>query len=170
MDLCDLVALFVPCRFVVRDFVYNEEELAAGKSEITKLEHDKKKQYVSLVQNVEANLFANFRVKKTHASIRQATKRNPSWLLVKKFSFVAKINAQKFSFTAQLTPFSLLRHPTATASPSWWHLQILLSHNSAFVNCNTFGNSLSKRKSLSGTLPSRTVEPWEKLHLGSTFL
>ena len=34
-------------RFVVRDFVYNEEELAAGKNEITKLEHDKKKQYAS---------------------------------------------------------------------------------------------------------------------------
>ena len=26
--------------------MYNEEELAAGKNEITKLEHDKKKQYV----------------------------------------------------------------------------------------------------------------------------
>ena len=29
--------------------MYNEEELAAGKNEITKLEHDKKKQYVSLL-------------------------------------------------------------------------------------------------------------------------
>ena len=35
-------------RFVVRDFVYNEEELSAGKNEITKLASDKKKQFVSL--------------------------------------------------------------------------------------------------------------------------
>lgn len=34
-------------KFVVRDFTYNEEELAAGKSEITKLVTDKKKQFVS---------------------------------------------------------------------------------------------------------------------------
>lgn len=35
-------------KFVVRDFTYNEEELAAGKSEITKLVTDKKKQFVSI--------------------------------------------------------------------------------------------------------------------------
>jgi len=35
------------CRFVVREFTYNEEELAAGKNEITKLATDKKKQFVS---------------------------------------------------------------------------------------------------------------------------
>jgi len=34
-------------RFVVREFVYNEEILAAGKNEITKLVTDKKKQFVS---------------------------------------------------------------------------------------------------------------------------
>lgn len=34
-------------RFIVRDFVYNEEELNAGKNEITKLATDKKKQFVS---------------------------------------------------------------------------------------------------------------------------
>lgn len=34
-------------KFVVRDFVYNEEEMAAGKNEITKLVTDKKKQFVS---------------------------------------------------------------------------------------------------------------------------
>lgn len=33
-------------KFVVRDFVYNEEELAAGKNEMTKLVTDKKKQFV----------------------------------------------------------------------------------------------------------------------------
>lgn len=33
-------------KFVVRDFTYNEEELAAGKNEITKLVTDKKKQFV----------------------------------------------------------------------------------------------------------------------------
>jgi V-type H+-transporting ATPase subunit C len=31
----------------VREFTYNEEELAAGKNEITKLVTDKKKQFVS---------------------------------------------------------------------------------------------------------------------------
>lgn len=34
-------------KFVVRDFTYNEEEMAAGKNEITKLVTDKKKQFVS---------------------------------------------------------------------------------------------------------------------------
>nr|CAD7459937.1 unnamed protein product [Timema tahoe] len=34
-------------RFVVRDFTYNEEELAAGKNEITKLVTDKKKQFIT---------------------------------------------------------------------------------------------------------------------------
>lgn len=35
-------------RFIVRDFTYNEEELAAGKNEITKLATDKKKQFVRI--------------------------------------------------------------------------------------------------------------------------
>jgi V-type H+-transporting ATPase subunit C len=34
-------------KFIVRDFTYNEEELAAGKNEITKLVTDKKKQFVN---------------------------------------------------------------------------------------------------------------------------
>lgn len=34
-------------KFVVRDFHYNEQDLAAGKNEITKLVTDKKKQFVS---------------------------------------------------------------------------------------------------------------------------
>lgn len=34
-------------RFMVRDFTYNEEELAAGKTELAKLATDKKKQFVS---------------------------------------------------------------------------------------------------------------------------
>lgn len=38
-------------KFVVREFTYNEEELAAGKHEITKLVTDKKKQFVSLKKN-----------------------------------------------------------------------------------------------------------------------
>jgi len=37
-------------KFVVRDFTYNEEELAAGKNEITKLVTDKKKQFVSVIK------------------------------------------------------------------------------------------------------------------------
>ena len=32
---------------MVRDFTYNEEELAAGKTELAKLATDKKKQFVS---------------------------------------------------------------------------------------------------------------------------
>lgn len=43
---------FLYCyRFVVREFTYNEEELAAGKNEITKLVLDKKKQFVSIWKN-----------------------------------------------------------------------------------------------------------------------
>lgn len=33
-------------KFIVRDFIYDEEQLAAGKNEITKLATDKKKQFV----------------------------------------------------------------------------------------------------------------------------
>ena len=36
-------------KFIVRDFTYNEEELAAGRNEITKLVTDKKKQFVSTI-------------------------------------------------------------------------------------------------------------------------
>lgn len=39
--------LFKFLRFLVRDFVYDEQALEAGKNEITKLESDKKKQFVS---------------------------------------------------------------------------------------------------------------------------
>lgn len=42
-------------KFVVRDFTYNEEELAAGKSEITKLVTDKKKQFGPLVRWLKVN-------------------------------------------------------------------------------------------------------------------
>lgn len=42
-------------RFIVRDFTYNEEELAAGKSEITKLVTDKKKQFGPLVRWLKVN-------------------------------------------------------------------------------------------------------------------
>lgn len=38
---------FLHLRFIVREFTYNEVELAAGKNEISKLETDKKKQFVS---------------------------------------------------------------------------------------------------------------------------
>ena len=37
-------------KFIVRDFVYNPEELAAGKNELTKLATDKKKQFGPLVR------------------------------------------------------------------------------------------------------------------------
>lgn len=47
VKIVNKVKLFL-WRFVVRDFTYNEEELAAGKNEITKLATDKKKQFVSI--------------------------------------------------------------------------------------------------------------------------
>lgn len=40
-------------KFVVREFSYNEADLAAGKNEITKLVTDKKKQFVSIPPNVQ---------------------------------------------------------------------------------------------------------------------
>lgn len=33
----------------MRDFVYSEEEVLAGKNELSKLESDKKKQFVSFI-------------------------------------------------------------------------------------------------------------------------
>ena len=38
-------------KFMVRDFVYNPDELQAGKNELTKLVTDKKKQFGPLVSN-----------------------------------------------------------------------------------------------------------------------
>lgn len=43
--------LFSLHRFMVRDFTYNEKDIADGKMEISKLEDDKKKQYVSRTTN-----------------------------------------------------------------------------------------------------------------------
>lgn len=42
-------------KFNVRDFTYNEEELAAGKNQITKLATDKKKQFGPLVRWLKVN-------------------------------------------------------------------------------------------------------------------
>ncbi|KAL1129868.1 hypothetical protein AAG570_012812 [Ranatra chinensis] len=42
-------------KFIVREFTYNEEELAAGKNEITKLVTDKKKQYGHLFRWLKVN-------------------------------------------------------------------------------------------------------------------
>lgn len=42
-------------KFVVREFTYNEEELAAGKTEVTKLLTDKKKQFGPLVRWLKVN-------------------------------------------------------------------------------------------------------------------
>ncbi|EEB10399.1 vacuolar ATP synthase subunit C, putative [Pediculus humanus corporis] len=42
-------------KFVVREFTYNEEEMAAGKNEITKLVLDKKKQFGPLVRWLKVN-------------------------------------------------------------------------------------------------------------------
>ncbi|KAK3594055.1 hypothetical protein CHS0354_040817 [Potamilus streckersoni] len=42
-------------KFLVRDFEYNEDELAKGKNEVTKLEADKKKQFGPLVKWLKVN-------------------------------------------------------------------------------------------------------------------
>lgn len=42
-------------KFIVREFTYNEEELAAGKNEISKLVTDKKKQFGPLVRWLKVN-------------------------------------------------------------------------------------------------------------------
>merc|ERR1712191_37644 len=47
-------------KFLVRDFVYNEEELNAGKNEITKLATDKKKQFGPLVRWLKVNFGESF--------------------------------------------------------------------------------------------------------------
>jgi V-type H+-transporting ATPase subunit C len=47
-------------KFVVRDFTYNEEELAQGKTEITKLATDKKKQFGPLVRWLKVNFSEAF--------------------------------------------------------------------------------------------------------------
>ena len=47
-------------KFIVRDFVYNPEELAAGKSELTKLATDKKKQFGPLVRWLKVNFSESF--------------------------------------------------------------------------------------------------------------
>jgi len=47
-------------KFMVRDFVYNEEELLAGKNEISKLASDKKKQFGPLVRWLRVNFSEAF--------------------------------------------------------------------------------------------------------------
>jgi len=47
-------------KFVVREFEYNEEKLAAGKSELTKLASDKKKQFGPLVRWLKVNFSEAF--------------------------------------------------------------------------------------------------------------
>lgn len=47
-------------RFMVRDFTYNEKDIADGKMEISKLEDDKKKQYVSSTANGNYMLIDGF--------------------------------------------------------------------------------------------------------------
>ena len=44
-------------RFLVREFVYDEQALEAGKNEITKLESDKKKQFVSSLSSSLAMVY-----------------------------------------------------------------------------------------------------------------
>lgn len=47
-------------RFMVKDFTYNEEEVAAGKNEINKLASDKKKQFGPLVRWLKVNFSESF--------------------------------------------------------------------------------------------------------------
>lgn len=55
-------------KFVVREFVYNEEELAAGKNEITKLVTDKKKQFVSFFSQFFLRFFLSILFCRVHWS------------------------------------------------------------------------------------------------------
>ncbi|KAK2149510.1 hypothetical protein LSH36_449g04015 [Paralvinella palmiformis] len=47
-------------KFIVRDFVYNEEELLAGKNELSKLASDKKKQFGPLFRWLKVNFSESF--------------------------------------------------------------------------------------------------------------
>ena len=47
-------------KFVVRDFQYNEEDIAKGKNELAKLENDKKKQHQFLFRWVKVNFSEAF--------------------------------------------------------------------------------------------------------------
>lgn len=47
-------------KFLVREFVYDEQALEAGKNEITKLESDKKKQFGPLVRWLRVNFSDSF--------------------------------------------------------------------------------------------------------------
>ncbi|XP_013388219.1 V-type proton ATPase subunit C 1-B [Lingula anatina] len=47
-------------KFIVRDFVYDEEQLMAGKNEISKLEADKKRQFGPLVRWLKVNFSEAF--------------------------------------------------------------------------------------------------------------
>lgn len=47
-------------KFVVRDFEYNEEDIAKGKNELAKLENDKKKQHQFLFRWVKVNFSETF--------------------------------------------------------------------------------------------------------------
>lgn len=55
-----ILCLFNLHRFMVRDFTYNEKDIADGKMEISKLEDDKKKQYVSSTANGNYMLIDGF--------------------------------------------------------------------------------------------------------------
>ena len=48
--------MFDNFRFTVREFTYNAEELEAGKNEIKKLDADRKKQFVSILEKFIAVL------------------------------------------------------------------------------------------------------------------
>lgn len=50
-DPTGLIYLFI-FRFMVRDFLYNEEEMKADKEEMTRLSTDKKKQFVCVQLSV----------------------------------------------------------------------------------------------------------------------
>lgn len=49
-------------RFMVREFIYNEEELTAGKNELSKLLNDKKKYFVSFSNVLKYHIGAVFAI------------------------------------------------------------------------------------------------------------
>ena len=71
---------------MVRDFVYNAEELQAGKDEMTKLATDKKKQFGPLVRWLKVNFSECFM----------------AWIHVKVNQVIALMIIRKFQSTIKL--------------------------------------------------------------------
>ena len=66
---------------MVRDFVYNPDDIAAGKNELTKLATDKKKQFGPLVRWLKVN-FSECYIAWVHVKVNAVLNANDSNLLI----------------------------------------------------------------------------------------